>query len=281
MGIGAAIGAIIGAGGSYLASENAADAQEEAAETQADAARRAEDINYEMYAQAREDYAPYREAGYNILPQLQYLTTGRPPMITDENTGISSVDPNFTPIDVTTSPLYQFRQREGESAINRALADRGLYDSSTAVNQLADLTNRLTAEETERQYGRMLDMANIGRGAATSSGAAAMQTGVTAGQYALQGGQAQAAGQLGAGQQRSSMYSNLGALPMQAYNAYQQSQAYTPSSGTGPSNVSGINTNFDQPFSNPLASPPPIAGGIVPVGGIPEGAPRSMYNIAG
>ena len=271
----AVVAAAVGAGGAYLASQEAGEAQGAAAETQAEAMRRAEDINLQMYEQAREDYAPYREAGYNILPHLQYTATGRAPMVEAPGAAGNLIpDPDYTPLDVTASPLYQFRQREGESAINRALASRGLYDSSFAVNQLADLTNRLTAEETERQYGRLLDMANIGRGAATQSGSAALATGNVLGQYATQGGQAMAAGQLGEGQQRASMYSNLGALPMQAYNAYQQSQAYSPSTSTaGPSNVGGLNTDFDNPFPNVLA------GGLQPVG--PVDPNSRMAQIAG
>lgn len=221
-------GAAVAAGGGYLASKESAEAQEEAAQTQAEAARSAEDTQMEMYRQSREDVSPWMEAGKNVLPQLEYMATGRQPMVTDPKTGEQRVDPDFSPMDVQQSPIFQFRQQQGEEAINRALAARGQFDSSYGVNRLAELTNKLTAEETAKQYDRLFNMAGMGQNAATQTGTAALQTGNAIASTEMAAGEAQAQGIRGAGEQRASMYSSLGALPMEGFNAYQQSQAYQP-----------------------------------------------------
>jgi hypothetical protein len=62
--------------------------------------------------------------------------------------------------DITASPMYQFQQQQGEEAINRALAARGMSNSSAAVNQLADFNTELNAMETEKAYDRAVDEYN-------------------------------------------------------------------------------------------------------------------------
>ena len=48
--------------------------------------------------------------------------------------------------------VYKWRQKQGEEAINAALAARGIHDSSYAVDRIAEFTGDLTADEVDRQY---------------------------------------------------------------------------------------------------------------------------------
>lgn len=52
----------------------------------------------------------------------------------------------------TNDPIYQWRLKEGEKAINQAAAARGGWNSRAAINQLSDYTMGLSADEVDRQY---------------------------------------------------------------------------------------------------------------------------------
>lgn len=56
--------------------------------------------------------------------------------------------------ELETDPIYQFRQAEGERAINRAAAARGSFFSGAAIKSLADFSMALTGEETDKSLMR-------------------------------------------------------------------------------------------------------------------------------
>lgn len=58
--------------------------------------------------------------------------------------------------DLTYDPVFQFRQEQGERAINRAAAARGSFLSGAALASIGDFNNQLTADETDRYFNRML-----------------------------------------------------------------------------------------------------------------------------
>lgn len=60
---------------------------------------------------------------------------------------------DFLPADVTASPEYQWRLRQGEDQLNKRLSSMGLGDSGSAILQDANLVNGLTADEISRQTG--------------------------------------------------------------------------------------------------------------------------------
>jgi len=60
------------------------------------------------------------------------------------------------------SPQFKIQQEEGERAINRALAARGLSSSSQALGELGDYNRKLIAGEMEKNIGRLSDMVNLG-----------------------------------------------------------------------------------------------------------------------
>lgn len=119
------------------------------------------------------------------------------------------------------SPLYRWQQQQGEQGINRAMAARGMYNSSAATNQLSRFNTQLGAEETERQYGRIAGLVSQG------------QTGVnnymTSGQNtsnALANVYANLGNQLGnnamiQGQQRAELIGQTSGNLMDIYSQYQ------------------------------------------------------------
>jgi hypothetical protein len=108
------------------------------------------------------------------------------------------------------SPMYSWQQEQGERALNRQAAAKGLSGSRASLNALSDFNRGLGAQEADKQYGRLLDLTNIGRGMA-ATGLGAGQTYAAGAGNALQGGAQQSALYSGmAAQTKGSMYENIG-----------------------------------------------------------------------
>jgi len=198
MGIGAAIGLGVGALGGYLGSKKQAKASERAATSQSQALMRGQDIQKEMWLKALELGKPYRELGYGVLPQLNALATG----------------------DITQSPEYQWRLGQGEEAINRAMAARGIQFSSPAINALAKYTGGLTSEMAGNQFNRLTQLANLGQGATAQAVGGAGQYGGNMANLYGNIGQVQGQNLMNQGNIQANMWGNLGAMPMNAFNTY-------------------------------------------------------------
>lgn len=149
----------------------------------------------------------------------------------------------FTQDPLEESPYYQWRLGEGENAINKAMAARGLQMSRPAINELSDYRRALTGEMTQQRYNRLgqqyntlqgarqnrfnklAQMANIGQGAAAQGQQAAGQFGTQMANMYMQGGQQQAQRQMQQGNIQANMWSNLGAMPMNALQTYTYGKA--------------------------------------------------------
>jgi len=219
--IGGVVGAVVGAGASMYASKKQSKAAEKAAKIQSRSAKAAISEEQAARDQAVELQKPFREMGLAAIPELQKLTLE-----------------GMSPEDVQLSELYKYQQEQGEESINRAAAARGGFGNTATVERIGEFNKSLLAEEIERtsnrQYGRLLDLVNIGRGAATTSGAAGTDAaGNISSLYTNQGANlSNLAMQQGVNQ--TSMYSNLGALPLQAVDmaykmgAFNQTPQVTP-----------------------------------------------------
>lgn len=218
----AALGAAtIGAAGSIMGGKAAAKGAGKAAEATVQAKR-----------EALEAYAPFREAGERALPEAERLAGEEVPSkylpylehyVTGEG----------TPFDVTTSPMYKYQLEKGTEAIGKSLAARGQYASGAGIQAETELAERLGAGETEKMYGRLMDLYNIGQrtsgetygrqmdiarlGAGAAGGAAgATQT----------GGARMADIQMQKGAGQAGMYSSLANIGMAGIGAYQQQKGY-------------------------------------------------------
>lgn len=96
--------------------------------------------------------APYRQLGGESAALLQNLLTGG-----DVGNALQE------------SPLYKFQQDQGERAINRQLAARGLYNSGAGLETLSRFNAQLQAEEGDRLFGRLFGAAQMGQGSAQFS----------------------------------------------------------------------------------------------------------------
>lgn len=190
--VGKAIGSLTGA-------NKQAKAATQAANTQLEASREATKVQKDMYDQTRKDLMPYADAGRGSLSQL-----------------MGQMGPNgyfnqtYDGQDIYSDPSYQFRLNEGLDAVQSgAAAQGGLLSGATlkalqgygqdmASQEYQNAYNRFNADQTNR-YNRLSNIVGLGQNAAAQQGNAGMQTAQAVANNTMSGANAQAAGQIAAG----------------------------------------------------------------------------------
>lgn len=184
-------------GGSSIASGLIGSrASKKAAEQQAAAIRQAAEIQERMYQQQRADLAPYRDIGYQSLKDI----TAQKPYLTGrfEDYRSEYLDPSMA-----------FRLGIGEQTTQRAANVGGGAVSGNTLRALQDYSQGLASTEysnafnrfqTERGniYNTLANIAGMGQNAVNTGVQAGQATAQSLGQLAVGGGQAQAAGTIGA-----------------------------------------------------------------------------------
>ena len=178
--------AVVGAGASIMG-----------ANAQADATKNASAQQMAMYQQTRKDLQPYQQfgqVGANMLQsQLPQLTA---PITMDEAT-------------LRTTPGYQFNLQQGLKSVQNGAAARGLGVSGAAMKGAASYATGLADSTYQNQfnnantnqtnaYNRLMGVTQLGENAAAQTGAYGTQTAQSIGNNTIQGGNATAAGYLGA-----------------------------------------------------------------------------------
>ena len=134
--------------GTLVAGVLGSNATTEAAETQADAARAASQAQLDMYNQTRADLAPYRQAGYGALDQLQSGNAAQ----------IAQSDPG-----------YQFRLNEGMKALNANASATGNRLGGAQQKALAQYSQAYASNEYGNAWNRLANLAGIGTSATNST----------------------------------------------------------------------------------------------------------------
>jgi len=228
--------AAVGLAGSVLGGKASAGAAEAAAATGAAASDRAAQIQAEsateniefqkwLFEEQKELQAPWQELGLQSLQQYA-----------------DAPEFSFTAEDMTADPSYQFRQQEAINALDRSAASRGRLQSGAQDRAITRYASDLASQEYGNIYGRkfaeyqtgqneLLNLANIGSGAAGQIQSAGAQLGTSVGNALSQGGMAQAGymqsagnaiaqGQLGAGQATASAYQGIAQTVNQGMGNY-------------------------------------------------------------
>lgn len=183
------LGSLIAGGASIIGGIMGNQAAGDAADLNAAATREALDFQREVHQQNRADLAPFREVGQRAIGTLE-----------------EEIDPltrQFTTEDFEAAPGFEFRQGQGEQAINRAAAARGGFSSPSTVKDLLRFNQGLASDE----FGNSFNRFQVGQGnrfnrlaALSGIGQTAVNTGVGSGMnFANQSGNiAQLGGQLAA-----------------------------------------------------------------------------------
>ena len=156
---------IIGAGLQYRASKKAAKAQEEAAH---EASKTARDISAEqmaLYKQIWEkqqaDQLPYLQQGQAAIGKLGSLMGGTDPFESYlQKSGLQGgLDAYLKQKGVSNygflnSPQYQFLQKQGQQALDRSAAARGMGYSGAQMKAAQQFGQGLASQQYDKEYDR-------------------------------------------------------------------------------------------------------------------------------
>jgi hypothetical protein len=192
-------GAAIGAIGSYLASDNAADKQ-------ADAANAASGVARQSFLDTEKRNQPFYEGGTNALATL---LTRLGIMGGDANSAqYGNLLSTVTPQSVQNDPGYQWAQQQGQQGIERWLAAKGLTNSGRALKAASQFnTGNATKffndaftrnmQGNQQQFNMLQAPVGWGQASANQTGAAGQAMASTVGNNLIGAGDAQAAGRIG------------------------------------------------------------------------------------
>ena len=194
--------AVVGAAGSVAGGVMQANAAEAAANQQAEAARNALQLQRDMFNYQKELLDPYRKRGEAALTRL--------------SGALGLEGPAQAQQMLEMDPGYGFRLGEGMKALERMQAARGNMLSGGALKAGQQYAQNFASNEYDRAFGRLADIAGIGRSTAAQQGTAAQQFGTSAGNVMGQEANALAAGRYG----RASAYTDALGGVLGAYENY-------------------------------------------------------------
>lgn len=150
----------VGAYSANKASQAQKDASRTAARAQENATRSNIDFQNYLFQQTREDNAPWREIGGEALAGLR--------------DGINDGSFDLTQFDFAASPGYEFRVAEGNKAMDRSAASRGMlmsgaqmkaltrYNQDVASDEYTNAFNRNVVARTNN-FNQLASLANVGQ----------------------------------------------------------------------------------------------------------------------
>lgn len=225
----AVLGTVIGGAANYFGSRAQADAAREAGYASDRAVDKQIQAQMEMFNRNIELSEPYRQIGVGALSELGgYRSTFTPSQL-----------PEFSTQDLPfLDELEAIEREEGERGVTRALSAAGISKSGKGISAVGDFQRKLGSQQSQRRYGygvdaynralqqslirdeqgryadttrygRILNRVNIGRGAATQQGGAALTTGANLANIYGAGGQRAGNLALAQGQIQSDLYANL------------------------------------------------------------------------
>lgn len=217
--------------GTIAASAISADAAGSAADKQANAAKDANSTQLYMYNTTRDDQAPWRQTGGAAVNALgQWYGIGG---TSQQGTGSSAqVRPGNAP-DLTKLPGYQFQFQQGQTAVERNLAARGLLNSGAAGKALEQYGQGVASDYSTQYVNGLQSLAGLGQTSAQATGAAGANAANQIGANQIYAGNAAASGAVGQANAINSGLSGLVGLYGQYsanrnQNTYGNVTPYTP-----------------------------------------------------
>lgn len=230
-----------------------------AADAQAQAAANANATQRDQYNTTRNDQAPWRAEGGQAVSALGQFY-GLPGVdASGQPTGGASPDYNKL---LQSMPGYQFQNQQGNQAVQRDLAARGLLDSGAAGKALTQYGQGVASDYAGQYVNGLQSLAGLGQSANQSTGILGANAANQIGSNQIYAGNAAASGYANQSNAISSGLSGLSGV----YGQYNQQMnakygpAYTgPNTGYAASGESP--QNFDS-FLNTIYSPSaPIQSG--------------------
>lgn len=234
--------------GGYLSSNAASNA----AQTQANSANAANAQQWAMFQQQQQNQQPWMDAGKGALGQLTTLTGPGG----DWSKPLSSSD-------IQMDPGFAFRMQQGQQALDRSGAARGMTLSGQQVQGLTDYGQNMGSQEygaawnramsdRSTRFGQLASLAGLGQASNAQVGQMGMQTAGQIGNNLTSAGAATAAGQIGSANAWTNAL-NTGINGWQQYNMLNSMGNNGAYSITG---TPGSTANFGNNWGNPVATVP-------------------------
>lgn len=220
---------LIAAGGSAIAgavsSSNQARASRRAADAQVASAAEASRLQREMFERQVQLQEPFRQgglAGQNRLMEL--IGIGG-----DVNAaGYGRDGRDFSMNDFEADPGYAFRLSEGNKALERSAASRGMMLSGSMFKGLQRYGQDMASQEYQNAFSRfqtnrssrlnpLMGLAGAGQQATNTLSGAAGQLGQNLGENAMGAGNARASGYVGSANAYTNAINQMGNLGAQYY----------------------------------------------------------------
>lgn len=183
-------GAVIGAVGTYLGGRSANKGAERGARAQEEANRLAIEEQRRQYDQTREDYTPFREAGYDALGRQRSILDG-------DTSGFEN------------SADYKWRLGEGMRSLDRSAAARGsLFSGGTDLDRMR-FGQGLAQQGLDSHWAKLAGIAGQGYNATTNLGQFGQQSANNIGSLLNNSGQARNSSYQAIGNNNSQMWGVL------------------------------------------------------------------------
>jgi hypothetical protein len=210
---------------SGLATNNQARASRRAADAQVRSAEEASRIQREMFDRQVQLQEPFRQgglAGQNRL--LELLGIGGNAQVGDYGRDARDFSMNDFEID----PGYGFRLAEGNKALERSAAARGMVMSGSMLKGAQRFGQDMASNEYQNAYNRfqtnrssrlnpLMGLAGAGQGATNVLSSAAGQLGTQLGENAMGAGNARASGYIGSANAYTNAVNQMHNMAAQAF----------------------------------------------------------------
>lgn len=180
---------LLSIGGNLLSGYMQSDAAGDAARAMRNAGRESNALQKQMFDTIRGDYAPYRQAGYDALGQIQGLLKD--------------------PSSLASQPGYQFGLQQGQNALADSAAARGMTYSGAQGKALQQFGQDYAGTKLNDAYNRLASIAGIGQQATGSTSQAGMNYAGNVGNTLMQMGNARGSGYVGQNNAWSQAFGNI------------------------------------------------------------------------
>ncbi len=236
---------VVGAVGSVLGANKAANAAKDAASVQSAAANQANSVEERIFNQNQQNIQPWLTAGTQGVNKLSDL------LGTSSNTGASgygSLLKPFSTQDFQTDPGYQFALQQGQQALDRTLSRGGnvfsgaaakqavRYNQGMADQQFGDAYNRYNTNQSNI-YSRLAGLSNTGQSAANQNAGYGQNYANQYGNNLTSGAAAQGAGMVGSANAWNTGLKGVASSLSSAFSPFGSQQGGFPQQ----SGLSGLN----------------------------------------
>jgi hypothetical protein len=181
----------LGVGGSIASSVIGSSAARSAADAQMQAAQLGANTQMSIFNQTQQNLLPYNQVGQSALQQLARMFGLGPGGGGIPNAGAATSA-------LTNFPGYQFGLNQGQTALDRSAASRGLLLSGGQLKDSQAFGQGYAMQNAWNPYVSQLSgISNLGENAGASVGTTGAYTGTNVAASQLAAGQAQASGIMG------------------------------------------------------------------------------------